>query len=145
MTQETFLVLSASRNPDSHSDPIGENRRKEMQMERNPRKRVKGAKGSALLSVILGMGFMLGSVNAHAGEAGNISRERADRQETHIQYNVIKAVQAKLIQKGYDPGPIDGIHGPRTRKALESYQRDHGLVVDGLPGKLTLKSLGLMY
>jgi hypothetical protein len=23
MTQETFLVLSASRNPDSHSDPIG--------------------------------------------------------------------------------------------------------------------------
>ena len=40
-------------------------------------------------------------------------------------------VQAGLAQLGYAPGPVDGVMGGQTRSAIEAYQRDHGLLVDG--------------
>jgi len=40
-------------------------------------------------------------------------------------------VQAGLTDLGYNPGPIDGVMGPQTRSAIRTYQRDHGLQVDG--------------
>jgi hypothetical protein len=46
-------------------------------------------------------------------------------------------LQVRLHGLGYDPGPIDGVVGPRTRAALQRYQRDHGLLVSGLPGPAT--------
>ena len=78
-----------------------------------------------------------------AGEAPNINLQKAQQEQRQVQYNLIKAVQAKLKKDGYDPGTVDGINGPRTQKTIEAYQRDHGLKVDGMPGKETLKSLGL--
>ncbi len=38
-------------------------------------------------------------------------------------------IQASLIRLGYDPGPIDGIIGPRTRAALEQANIDTNLPV----------------
>ena len=43
----------------------------------------------------------------------------------------IAAVQRALLRSGYDPGPIDGILGTRTRMAIRSFQADHGLPVTG--------------
>lgn len=40
-------------------------------------------------------------------------------------------VQAGLSKLGYNPGPIDGVKGPQTSRAIRAYQRDHGLLVDG--------------
>lgn len=40
-------------------------------------------------------------------------------------------IQRVLAVLGYDPGPADGKPGPRTRAALEQYQADEGLTVDG--------------
>ena len=34
----------------------------------------------------------------------------------------IKALQARLREEGFDPGPIDGILGPRTKAAAQNYQ-----------------------
>jgi peptidoglycan hydrolase-like protein with peptidoglycan-binding domain len=45
--------------------------------------------------------------------------------------NAVTRVQAGLTQLGYNPGPIDGVMGPKTKSAIEQYQRDHNLVVDG--------------
>ena len=42
-------------------------------------------------------------------------------------------IQRLLARAGYDTGSPDGRLGPRTRKAIESYQRDQGLSVDGRP------------
>ena len=42
-------------------------------------------------------------------------------------------VQAGLAQLGYDPGPVDGVQGPKTTSAIRAYQRDNGLLVDGRP------------
>jgi peptidoglycan hydrolase-like protein with peptidoglycan-binding domain len=44
---------------------------------------------------------------------------------------VVYDVQSKLAARGYDPGPIDGKVGSRTRAAIRAFQQDRGLVVDG--------------
>ncbi|MES9956406.1 MAG: SEL1-like repeat protein [Sedimenticola sp.] len=41
------------------------------------------------------------------------------------------AVQRRLNELGYDPGPADGAPGKRTRRAIREYQLDKGLTVDG--------------
>jgi peptidoglycan hydrolase-like protein with peptidoglycan-binding domain len=33
--------------------------------------------------------------------------------------------------KGFDPGPIDGIMGPKTTSALKDFQKKEGLQVTG--------------
>jgi len=40
-------------------------------------------------------------------------------------------LQWNLAVHGYDPGPADGVIGPRTRAAIEQYQIDAQLPVDG--------------
>lgn len=43
----------------------------------------------------------------------------------------VSRVQAGLARLGYDPGPVDGVQGDKPTVAIETYQRDHGLLVDG--------------
>lgn len=43
----------------------------------------------------------------------------------------IRSVQRALARLGYDPGPFDGVIGPRTRAAIRSFQAASGLTVDG--------------
>lgn len=45
----------------------------------------------------------------------------------------VSRVQAGLAKLGYHTGPVDGILGYQTRLAIENYQRDHALLVDGRP------------
>jgi peptidoglycan hydrolase-like protein with peptidoglycan-binding domain len=55
----------------------------------------------------------------------------------------VRAVQEKLKAQGKDPGPIDGILGPRTAQALREYQKDEGLPVTGKADRQTLATLGV--
>lgn len=55
----------------------------------------------------------------------------------------IRLVQERLKAAGFDPGPIDGVLGPKTRSALEQYQRSRGLAISGRPDAPTLLSLGI--
>ncbi len=43
----------------------------------------------------------------------------------------IATLQNRLTVLGYDPGPSDGIVGPRTRAAIRAFQQAGGLPVDG--------------
>ena len=54
----------------------------------------------------------------------------------------IRRIQAELAVKGFNPGPIDGVMGPRTERALVTFQRDQGLF-EGLLTVDTLSRLGL--
>ena len=54
----------------------------------------------------------------------------------------IREVQKALKNSGFNPGPIDGIFGWRTRAALEKYQGANSLASGALT-KETLKSLGI--
>lgn len=46
-------------------------------------------------------------------------------------------VQSLLRRIGYDPGSVDGIYGTQTQQAVSRFQRDNGLVADGIVGPAT--------
>jgi hypothetical protein len=53
----------------------------------------------------------------------------------------VREIQRALAELGYDPGPIDGVPGSRTRAAIQRFQADHGLVADGIVGRKTRAKL----
>ena len=57
--------------------------------------------------------------------------------------DTVREAQQALKDKGYDPGPIDGINGPRTRAAVRNYQEKEHLNTDGHLDAKTLDSLGV--
>jgi hypothetical protein len=55
--------------------------------------------------------------------------------------DLLRAIQEALSAAGHDAGPPDGQIGPRSRAAIESYQRANGLAVDGVPRAALLHHL----
>src|SRR5947209_10838353 len=55
----------------------------------------------------------------------------------------VREAQQALKDKGYDPGPIDGINGPQTEAAVRRYQEKQSINADGRLGPKTLDSLGV--
>lgn len=60
-----------------------------------------------------------------------------------VGYDVLQ-LQMILQSLGYDPGPIDGIFGPRTKNAVMRFQRDNGLKVDGIVGPETMRVINML-
>jgi LysM repeat protein len=54
----------------------------------------------------------------------------------------VAAVQIGLRAHGFNPGPVDGVRGPMTTKALRSFQRAHGIRATGRVGRATRRALG---
>ena len=50
-------------------------------------------------------------------------------------------VQTRLHELGFDPGPIDGIRGRRTIRAVKRFQESSNLVADGIVGPDTALAL----
>jgi peptidoglycan hydrolase-like protein with peptidoglycan-binding domain len=44
----------------------------------------------------------------------------------------VQDIQAKLRERGFDPGPVDGLLGRRTCDAVKAYQKAAGMPVNGL-------------
>jgi lipid-binding SYLF domain-containing protein len=53
----------------------------------------------------------------------------------------VTIIQAALAAKGYDPGPIDGQMGAKTREAIRQYQGATGFEVTGNPSAALQRSL----
>ena len=53
------------------------------------------------------------------------------REDRPLTLDERKALQQALADQGYAPGPVDGIVGAGTRRALRAWQRDQGLPADG--------------
>ena len=60
--------------------------------------------------------------------------------ETNTTPDIIKRIQVALQQRGYYNGPIDGIFGPLSQRAVDGFQRDNGQVGTGV----TLDTLSLL-
>lgn len=56
----------------------------------------------------------------------------------------IRNVQHALERHGYQPGQLDGIMGPRTARALRSFQSDNNLPITGMATNETLIRLGFV-
>jgi peptidoglycan hydrolase-like protein with peptidoglycan-binding domain len=54
----------------------------------------------------------------------------------------VKKVQQSLIDKGFDPGNVDGIMGPRTRSGIRKYQQSENMPVTGRLDADTAGKLG---
>ena len=50
-------------------------------------------------------------------------------------------LQERLLELGFDPGRPGGVFDDQTEAALRRFQREYGLVADGLCGPATLRSL----
>ncbi|MDP8971132.1 MAG: peptidoglycan-binding protein [Actinomycetota bacterium] len=53
----------------------------------------------------------------------------------------VRELQHRLNQLGFDAGPEDGIFGPLAQGAVEEFQRNVGLDVDGVAGPSTIEML----
>ncbi len=57
--------------------------------------------------------------------------------------NEVIQIQKKLKHWGYYNGKIDGIYGSKTKNAVEKFQKNNGLISDGIAGKKTLEAMGI--
>ena len=53
----------------------------------------------------------------------------------------VREVQRMLRRQDFRPGPVDGLFGPRTERAVVRFQRAEALPQDGIVGPRTLRRL----
>lgn len=46
-------------------------------------------------------------------------------------------IQRRLLALGFDPGPLDGVRGRLTIRAIKAFQARHRLTADGIVGPAT--------
>jgi hypothetical protein len=78
-----------------------------------------------------------GMSGTHSGTRG--SRYGAAAMDSQT----VRQVQQALADKGHNPGPIDGVMGPRTQAALKKYQQQNNLSGASGLDQQTLDSLGV--
>jgi lysozyme len=60
-----------------------------------------------------------------------------------VDLTTVRGVQTRLMELGFEPGPIDGVSGPKTTSAVRAFQRARGLVADGIVGPKTREALAV--
>jgi len=63
------------------------------------------------------------------------------KKEDGLSRSDIRKIQSILSDKGFEPGPVDGLMGPSTSDAIERYQEANDLTVDGEPTPALLELL----
>lgn len=90
------------------------------------------------VALLLGAGIMAGSaataVQAAEREALPIETP-VEEMPDQMERAYIIGIQEELAAHGYRPGPADGRLGGQTRSAIRAYQRDAGLVINGVASK----------
>lgn len=56
-------------------------------------------------------------------------------------FGEVSLLQQTLLGLGFNPGPVDGLFGPKTDLAVKAFQTMKGLVSDGIIGPITRASL----
>ena len=81
--------------------------------------------------------------------AGNAQMSETNRSDNHAvtarhgMMTNVKEVQQALKEQGYDPGPVDGAMGMRTKNALKSFQTASNLTPTGTINAETAEKLGV--
>src|SRR5690554_5021874 len=65
------------------------------------------------------------------GGAQATPQQQQQQQQQKYSATQIREIQQSLKDQGFDPGPVDGIMGERTRQALREFQRQNNLEVTG--------------
>lgn len=91
--------------------------------------------------VLLLTGSVIGFTVPNFSRAGDFRYREESRNDWPR--NLVRAVQRKLTELNYDPGPADGVYGPKTRYGIRQYQRANDMTVDGLISDKLLQELSL--
>ena len=59
------------------------------------------------------------------------------RDNSNADLSNITGIQTFLANNGFNPGVIDGKMGTYTKEAIKSFQREVGLIPDGVAGNRT--------
>jgi len=70
--------------------------------------------------------------NPNAGNDACIPKDNSN-----VSLNSILEIQQFLSNNGFNPGPIDGQSGPKTKNAIALFQTNNGLLADGIVGNRT--------
>ncbi len=69
------------------------------------------------------------------------SRPERPMVKTGSKGSVVEELQRRLLDEGFDPGPLDGVFGRKTKTAVIAVQKANGLEPDGIVGKLTWRAV----
>jgi len=70
-------------------------------------------------------------------------RDRAAMRGDRMSTTDARAAQEALKTQGFDPGPVDGRVGPRTKAAIMDYQKKNDLPVTGMLDDATMARLNV--
>jgi peptidoglycan hydrolase-like protein with peptidoglycan-binding domain len=64
-------------------------------------------------------------------KASAVKEKVTGKKQAKTQNADVRTAQQALKDKGFDPGPIDGVKGPRTTAAVKKYQQAEGMTASG--------------
>ncbi|HEY8669325.1 MAG TPA: peptidoglycan-binding domain-containing protein, partial [Terriglobales bacterium] len=79
----------------------------------------------------------------YQGEPAGVYNGRVINNDGGKDVSMAIQVQKRLARAGYYHGPIDGIIGDGTRRAIRNYERANGLRADGEIDRQLLETMGL--
>lgn len=99
--------------------------------------------GSAMNQLAASLGINTQDINRIAAKVHNTDAGPIVNQSSTLDTKtLISQTQAELMRRGLYPGPVDGVMGPMTRNAIESFQKSANLNVTGEASIDLLKYLG---
>lgn len=72
---------------------------------------------------------------------GNSQNEVTPQNQTYFDKDTISFVQNKLNELDYNAGVVDGIYGPKTKNAIQKFQKKFDIPVSGVVDQITLNKL----
>jgi peptidoglycan hydrolase-like protein with peptidoglycan-binding domain len=80
------------------------------------------------------------NIGRSSGSSGMGSSSMSERSSGRTD---VRSVQEALKGKGFDPGPVDGVMGPKTQAALRAFQQSSSLSATGRLDAQTAQQLGI--
>jgi peptidoglycan hydrolase-like protein with peptidoglycan-binding domain len=104
-------------------------------------------KRSLLAAVLEEDEDVIESVTAQGDRSDVLEEADAGQDESQgspAEQSGLERTQQLLTELGFDPGPVDGRMGGKTRSAIKAFQRQEGITVDGRPSAGLLAQLELL-
>ena len=79
-----------------------------------------------------------------SGDDSSLAPHIGDSEQEMMTESDAMRLEEALVQRGYDPGSVDGMIDNDTRAAIQEFQDDHQLAVTGIIDEKTGELLGVV-